>query len=214
MPLSFYISGLSCAEYTTTDETAVNNVLGSTINGAISFTNHACTDEDGRRRQLSALSDTMVIETNAAVRDVAYGTGSSKDAITESVRQTLADSAASGALTAAIADEAASLDPSSSLRFAAVAATLAPSFSPSSSPTSFSSELPQIAEWWGNAAIGIIVVNLVFIIGFVIYMRFMLGSIDRLSNMNLLAIVLGWIDMVSDCLFGIEVRRVGRAARK
>ena len=145
----------------------MNNVLGSTIHGAMSFTTHACADEDGRRRQLLASSDTVVIETDAAVRDAAYGSGSSKDAIAESVRQTLADSAASGALTAAVADEAASLDPSSPLRFAAVAAaTLAPTAAPTPAIPSHA-----LVGWWNEFAIGVLVANLLSMIVFCLHMR-------------------------------------------
>ena len=188
----------------------MNEALQDVISGAMSFTAHVCTDVGGvtdGRRQLSTSSDAIVVETDATVRDAAYvGSAVSKDDIINSAQSALADSVATGALSDAIIDVIATLDPLSPLRAAEISATMPPS----SSPTSFSSQLPQIAEGWENTAIVITFVNLVLIIGFCLYMRKTLGSDDRLSNMNLLAIVLGWIDMVSDCLFGVEVGRAER----
>ena len=224
-PLSLYISAISCDEYGSNEEAAVNEALRGTISGAISFTAHACTDAggdaDGGRRQLSTSSDALMVGTDATVRNAAYsGSAVSKDDIVNSAQSTLADSVATGALGDAIIDAIATLDPLSPLRAAEFSATMPPSSSPSFSatippsslyPSSSPTSPPQISEGWENSAIAITLINLVLIIGFCLYMRHTLGNNDRLSYMNLLAIVLGWIDMVSDCLFGIEV---GRAERK
>ena len=210
VPLSLHISAISCEDYGSDEEAAVNEALQDAISGAMSlFTAHKCTDvggdADGRRRQL--LSDALVVETDATVRDSAYsGSAASKDDIINSAQSTPADSVATDALGDAIIDAIATLDPSSPLRAAEFSATMPPS----PSPTSFSSQLPQIAEGWDNSAIGIMVVNLVLIIGFCLYMRKTLGSNDRLTFMNLVAIVSGWIDMVSDFLFGVEVGQTER----
>ena len=193
-PLSLHISAISCEEYGSSEENAVNEALRDAISGAISFTAHACTDVGGvadGRRLLSTSSDALVVETDATVRDAAYsGSAASKDDIVSSVQSTLADSVASGALSDAIIDAIATLDPSSPLRAAEFSATMAPSSSP---PADSSCEMPGWTPF------------LAFVIPLVITAPFVYLAYEHhhvkpaLSKVSVVFMVLSAPDFILDC---------------
>ena len=135
--ISLHMTGLACADYGAVEEAAVNAALLETIPGATTFTAHVCDDESRRRRRLLQ-SPSITVSTDATVRDAAYDDDASKSDIANGATDAVADAASSGALAAAIVEQAAALDSTSPLRYASVSATLLPTSAPTTEPTVFS----------------------------------------------------------------------------
>jgi hypothetical protein len=129
VPIALHMTGIACADYGAVEEAAVNVALLGTVPGAMAFASHACSDESRRRRRLLQASS-VTITTDATVRDAAYGDDASESDIAGGAQSALAESAASGALGAAIVEQAAALDPTSPLRAVALSATLPPTPAP------------------------------------------------------------------------------------
>ena len=113
----------------------MNDALSSTVPGALAFATHACADASRRRRRLLQASS-IIVTTDATVRDAAYADGASKSDIADGAQSAVAESAASGALGAAIIDAAAALDPTSPLRAVTLSVTLPPTPTPTLAPSS------------------------------------------------------------------------------
>ena len=107
----------------------MNAALLATVPGAVSFAAHECADARRRRRRLLQ-SSSVTVTTDATVRDAAYDDDASKSEIADGAQSAIAESAASGALGAAIVEQAAALDPTSPLRAVALSATLPPTPAP------------------------------------------------------------------------------------
>ena len=91
----------------------------------------------------------------------------------------------------------------------------APTLIPLPAPTQWNATTPvptpapALPRLWELGAIAVTIANLLLSIVAVRYIRYTLAKYDPEvlgSNMTLFAMVLGWIDMVSDVLFAIEVR--------
>jgi hypothetical protein len=147
----------------------------------------------------------VVIATTATVRAAAYD----DDDVQEGVVTTLSAAVDDGSLRESIANGGVA-------SMTSIQVTGATGNSPTLEPTPVPTPAPALASWWEPFAIAVTVVNLLVSVAFCCYMRKMLTKgndavvADRLSNMNLFAMVLGWVDMVSDLLFAFEVRRATR----
>ena len=115
----------------------MNAALLATVPGAESFASHSCADARRRRRRLLQ-SSSVTVTTDATVRDAAYDDDASKSDIANGATDAVADAASSGALVAAIVEQAVALDSTSPLRYASVSATLLPTSAPTTEPTVFS----------------------------------------------------------------------------
>ena len=182
----------------------MNDALSLHIEGQLSFSAHVCMDVTRRR---ALLSSDVVIATTATVRAAAYD----DDDVQEGVVTALSAAVDDGSLRESIANGGVASMTSISVTGASLS-TLEPTPAPTSAPT----PAPALASWWEPFAIAVTVVNLLVIVAFCYHMKKTLTKgndaavADRLSNMNLFAMVLGWVDMVSEMLFAFEVRRATR----
>ena len=194
VPIALHMTGLTCAEYGAIEEAAVNDALLLTILGAKSFASHECADAASRRRRRLLQASSVTITTDATVRDAAYGDGTSKSDIADEAQSAVQEAAASGELGAAIVDAASALDPTSPLLGVELSTTLPPT----PAPTRVDNNA------WEVGSLSFLALNAVCIVGFSVYMKRTVGT-SAITNGNIVAISLGWIDQVSDLLFGVEL---------
>ena len=182
----------------------MNNALAATVTGAIAFSEHTCADaSSGTRRRPLASSNIVTIDTTATVRNVAHSddqTIANADEVTASVALALEEAATSGSLAQEIANETAALDTSSPLR------TVSVSLATSQPAPNDDEDDDGGSGSWETLSLSILVVNAIGIVAFSLYMRQKLTKAGRpVSSGNDMAISLGWIDQISDLLFGVEL---------
>ena len=180
----------------------MNDALSLHIEGQLSFSAHVCIDVTRRR---ALLSSDVEIATTATVRAAAYDDDDVQKGVVTMVSAAVDD----GSLGESIVNGGVTSMTSISVTGAT---GNSPTPSPTLEPTPVPTPAPALASWWEPFAIAVTVVNLLVSVAFCLHMKKMLTKgnhaavTDRLSNMNLFAMVLGWVDMVSDMLFAVEVR--------
>jgi hypothetical protein len=208
--LSLYFSsssGLTCADYGASEEAALEAALAAVIIGIKRFTAQTCADDSiERRRRRRLLSDNaIVITTDVTVRDAAYD-GLSKAEIAASVTSAVGEAAASGALHTDVSN---AVEADSPLVYAAASATVPPTPTPSTAAPTVATAAADDKDddkssgAWEVASLVILGVNAVGIVGFSLFMRHKVSQ--EITRGNIIAITLGWIDQISDFLFGVEL---------
>ena len=138
--LTLGMSGITCAEYTTAEEAAVNAALADHIDGADAddFSDHVCTSSGARR---GLLSSGISIATTASVSTATYGgAAASASDIATSIASTVSTAVSSGSFTSSVASYAVArgldaLSSASVTSASAVEATGAPTPAPTPAPT-------------------------------------------------------------------------------
>ena len=178
--------------------------MEATISGAIvDASEDDCTDLSRRRNLLQAGSAALDFSVTVSGADAATAT-------TTSIAATVIPALDDGSFATALSDAATT---QGVMDF--VAPTVSDAvvvFAPTATPTEAPRPAPPAADdedatgrqtGWQTGSLSVLASNAVFIVGFSVHMKRKVGT--SVTNGNIVAISLGWIDQISDMLFGVEL---------